>query len=241
MNLNYLQRELRLLSPPTATERFGHDPSERNVLQQLLSELGVLPPRVDDLTNLLGLKKGRIFAVRWDLTTHGVGFKQPVVTALLLFHLWRRRSPAHEIHTIIDGGNVNTCLALSFVAAQLGLRAQHVLSRLFPKDVHEYLLARGSKGLELIVAPARNVGREREFYSFLFSLMQKLRREKKYLCLWHAKYSGPAVRWMGRSLAESCGVVPDDIVAGLGSGSTIVGYSIPMREPTAWAASVNHD
>jgi cysteine synthase len=54
-------------------------------------------------------------------------------------------------------------------------------------------------------------------------------RRRTHLCLWHAKYSGLATRWIGEQFAEGWSAEPDDIVLGLGSGSTLEGFAFPLK------------
>lgn len=229
MNLVNLQKAVQELPRLADMRQFGRSVAHRAVLESLMTTLGVLPNRVDDITGALGLSRGRVFAVRWDITTGETGFKQPVMSSLLLFHLWRRRAAASEVQVLTDGGNVNTCLALSFLAERLGLRAEHILSRHFPEDIRNYMREHGRGCIKLIEAPPARMGKEREFYAYLLDMMRDPKRRRTHLCLWHAKYSGIATRWLGEALAESWNTVPDDIVLGLGSGSTLEGYAIPMK------------
>lgn len=229
MNLVNLQKAVQELPRLTNMQQFGRSAAHRAVLEPLMTKLSVLPNRVDEITGALGLSRGRVFAVRWDITTGETGFKQPVMSSLLLFHLWRRRAVASEVQVLTDGGNVNTCLALSFLAACLGLRVEHILSRHFPEDIRRYMREHGHGCMKLMEAPPARMGKEREFYAYLLDMMRDPKRRRTHLCLWHAKYSGIATRWMGEVLAESWNTMPDDIVLGLGSGSTLEGYAIPMK------------
>jgi cysteine synthase len=224
-----LQDALRELPHSSDSRTFGRGEPQRALLGALACELGVSPVRVDDLTESLGLTRGKVFAVRWDLTTGEIGFKQPVMASLLLFHLWRRRVAAERIRVLIDGGNVNTGLALAYLASRLDLRAEHVLSRHFPEDICTYILERGAGRLQLTAAPPSASGKEREFYSYLLELMSHSSRRYTHLCFWHAKYCGYATRWLGEAFAETWYTPPDDIVLGLGSGSTLEGYAIPLK------------
>ncbi|MBM4065200.1 MAG: PLP-dependent lyase/thiolase [Planctomycetes bacterium] len=230
MKLIDLQKSVQELPRLTDIRQFGRSPEQRAVLEPLLTHLGVKPVRVDDVTNMLGLNRGRVFAIRWDITSGEMGFKQPVMSSLLLFHLWRRRTLLSNVQVLIDAGNVNTSLALTHLAASLDLRAEHILSRHFPEDIRSYMLKHGHDSLTLIEAPPSKTGKEREFYSFLLELMRDVTRRRTHLCLWHAKYSGVATRWMGEAFSESWQVMPDDIVLGLGSGSTLEGYAIPLKQ-----------
>lgn len=230
MTLTDLQKSVKKLPPLADIRQFGRSASQRAILEPLMSELGVKPIRIDDVTRRLGLSQGKVLALRWDITTGETGFKQPVMCALLLFHLWRRRGSAGDVSVLTDGGNVNTALAMSYLASQLGLQAEHVLSRHFPDDIRAYMLAHGHGCLKLIEAPPSRLGREKEFYAFLLEMMRDPSRRSMHLCLWHAKYSGIATRWMGETFAESWEIAPDDIVMGLGSGSTLEGYAIPLKE-----------
>jgi len=229
MRLTDIQNSLHTLGPPRDIQSFGRTAQHRSVLESLMADLGVASIRVDDLTERLALPKGRVFAVRWDITTGMLGFKQPIISSLLLFQLWKRKADISEVGVLIDGGNVNTGLAVGYLASRLGLRAEHVLSRHFPQNIRDYILTHGSDCLTLIEAPPSDMGKEREFYGFLFQLMRNAERRRSRLCLWHAKYSGIATRWMGEAFADSWAVMPDDIVLGLGSGSTLEGYAIPLK------------
>lgn len=229
LTLQTLQDSLRQIQWSVHIRSFGRTAAQRAILTPLLAALGVKPLRVDDLTDMLRLRRGKVFAVRWDLTTGSVGFKQPVMASLLLFHLWKRRAPVDRVNTLLDGGNVNTSLALGYLAARMNVSAEHVLSRHFPEDVRTYMLRHGGSRLRLIEAPPSTLGKEREFYAFLLEWLRTSDRRRTHLCLWHAKYSGIATRWMGEAFAESWQEMPDDIVMGLGSGSTLLGYAIPLK------------
>jgi|GEM_PF-5662896 len=230
MQLTKIQETLQKLDRSKNIRSFGQTAEHRSALESLMTGLGILPTRVDDITDKLMLTRGRVFAVRWDITTGMIGFKQPVIASLLLFHLWKRKRDLSNVSVLIDGGNVNTSLALSYLADRLGLRAEHVLSRHFPEYIRHYMIDHGFNNLTLIEAPPSNVGTEREFYGHLFDLMRNSERQRSHLCLWHAKYSGLAARWMGEALAHSLEVMPDDIVLSLGSGSTLEGYATPLKK-----------
>jgi len=229
MNLLHLQETLREIGRLKHIQLFGREPRQRAILEPLMKSLGVEGIKVDELSTALGVKNGRVLAVRWDITTGQVGFKQPVMAALLLFHLWRKRCSVDDVTTIVDGGNVNTSLALGYLAQRLGLRAEHVLSRHFPEDIRAYMMDQCDGCLQLIEAPPSGLGREREFYAYLFELMQGPRRRRSHLCLWHAKYSALTTLWMGEAFADTWDLMPDDIVLGLGSGSTLGGYAVPLK------------
>jgi len=227
--LAYLYDAVRALPRTADIELFGLNEVHARLLRSLCEGLGVRPFRIDDLSESLELRRGRFLAVRWDVTTAGFGFKQPVMASLLLFSLWRRPGGIRGITTLTDGGNVNTCLALAAVGNRLGLWSEHVLSRHFPMDIREYLMARGEGRLALIEAPPANAGVEREFYSHLVDRMRTGRYRRSRLCLWHARYGGIASRWMGEALAAQCDVGIDDIVLSVGSGSTLQGFAIPVK------------
>ena len=229
MKLIEFQESVWKLPKLADLEAFGRSSSHRSILEPLLSRLGVQPLQVDDVSKVLGVTNGRVFAVRWDLTTEKVGFKQPVMSSLLLFHLWRRRTLVDPNSVLIDGGIVNTALALAWLAARLEMQAETVITRHFPDDIRDYVLNHAHGRLRLLQAPALCLGREREFYSYLVKLMRNQTRRQTHLCLWHAKYSGLAMRWMGEAFAESWGEKPDEIVLGIGSGSCLSGYAIPLK------------
>src|SRR6185369_6279205 len=167
MKLTDLYQMVRQLPAPTDLRHFGNDALQGELLEYMLRQLGVQPTQVDEISDALELERGRVFAVRWDLTVGEAGFKLPVMASLLLYHLWRRKSSPEDIRMLCDGGNINTALALGHLAKRLGLHAEHVLSRHFPEFIRSYLRDRGGNDLTLIEAPATRLGKEREFYSHL--------------------------------------------------------------------------
>lgn len=229
MNLVSLQNALRDLPQSGDFGRVTEPIEVRALLGSLLAGLSVNMPPVEDLTERIGLRRGKVLAVRWDLSAGEVGFKQTVSSALVLFHLWKRERAA-LCTTIIDGGNVNTALSLAFLADRLELQAEHVLSRHFPADIRDYIRRVGGSRLRLISAPKTYLGMEREFYAHLLELMRDPSRRRSHLCLWHAKYSGVANAWLGRTLAERIDGPIDDVVVSVGSGSTLEGYAVPIQE-----------
>jgi cysteine synthase len=220
-----LQRGLRSLDA-----RFGTSSAHRSATLSLMNAWEVPFPEIEDVTELIGCRNGAIHAIRWDKSCGTVGFKLPVMISLLVYHLLRSTTKVETLQGIIDGGNVNTALALGFLGRKLELPVEHVLSRHFPEDVRNYVLQKAGSFLSLRIAPQSDCGKEVEFYSHLIALMRARPTRGRRLCLWHAKYGGRAIEWMGRLVAERLAVPPDDVVLGLGSGATLEGVAIPIKE-----------
>ena len=187
-------------------------------------------PPVNNLTADLELDYGNISAVRLDLLREGIGLKKPVVGALLVKHLIHKLRSGKVPEGIIDGGNVNTGLALSFFANKFGIKATLIHSRFFPKYVKEFLKASSYGNLELREAPPTDDGREREFYRYLVEVVRKEYSRKGYMCLWHAKHSGKSLSPLGEQIASRISNCPDYIILSLGAGATLEGIALPIRK-----------
>lgn len=235
MNLTNLQKAVSALPREKDLSVFGMSVEHREVLIPLMCELGVMEPRVDDLSAFLNLQRGKVLAVRWDVACGDIGFKLPVFASLLLFHLWNSRRDLKDVRFLTDGGNVSSALAMSALASKLGLRAEHVISWQFPQDIRDYMTHQAGGVLDLIAAPNIGGPREREFYGHLLQRMASAELRQERLCLWHAKYSAMASKWLGTILAAKLPSGFDDLVLSLGAGTTLGGYAIPIKE-----AQCNH-
>jgi cysteine synthase len=187
-----------------------------------------LPP-VEDISGPLELTRGQVLAVRYDSLAGGIGLKKPVVSALLVRQVLLQPPAFPLISGIVDGGNVNTGLALGHFAKRFKLKARLVLSRHFPEDVRRYIEEASDGRLETIVAPPSHLGREREFYSFLVSLIRE-RLLPNFIPLWHAKYGGVVLRSLGEELARQIPKPPDYIVLCIGAGATLEGLALPIQK-----------
>ena len=230
MNLTSLQEAVSALPREKDLSVFGMSAEHREVLIPLMCELGVVEPRVDDLSAFLNLQRGKVLAVRWDVACGDIGFKLPVFASLLLFHLWKSRRDLTDVRILTDGGNVSSALALSALAGKLCLRAEQVISWQFPQDIRDYMTHQAGGVLDLIAAPNIGGPREREFYGHLLQRMASVELRHQRLCLWHAKYCATASKWLGTILAAKLPSGFDDLVLSLGAGTTLGGYAIPIKE-----------
>lgn len=188
-----------------------------------------LPP-IDDVTDQIGVSRGRVLTVRLDSFGRGIGHKIPVVGGLLLRSVAKSLRRPALIEGLIDGGNVSTGLALGHFAKKFELRARLVVSRYFPDDMLRYVESASDGRLTTTRAPRANVGREREFYKYLRDIMRDRRKRKGLSCLWHAKYGGMVLRPLGEMLASTMEEMPQTIVLPIGAGATLQGWALPIHE-----------
>lgn len=186
-------------------------------------------PLVTDLTDILEIEKGgKVYAVRMDLNKGVDNHKKPVVAGLILRGILRGRIPKEGIDTLIDSGNFNSAKAIRFYADRFGMKGIYIMSRLFPQHIIDLI---ESDNFKVIRAPHRyDNAREREFYEYLFELMQNRDFRKNKFCLWHAKYGGEVMYPIGRDISANFEEVPDYVVSCIGAGSTLEGFQISMQD-----------
>lgn len=185
-------------------------------------------PRIDDITDYLPLKKGRVYAVRMDLTPNVDNHKKQVAGALILRGILSHRIPSPHIDTIIDGGSYSSASALKYYVEKFGMQGIYVMSRLCPEDILSLLR---SDRFSIIQAPANpTLPREREFYSFLYDQMTDKDFSKNKFCLWHPKYGGKVSYPLGKELAQKVPTEIQYVVSCLGAGTTLEGTQIPIQD-----------
>lgn len=185
-------------------------------------------PRIDDITKHLPLDRGKVYAIRMDLTPNLDNHKKQVVAALILRGILTHKLPNQSIDTLIDGGNYSSASALRYYTEKFGMKGIYVMSRLFPEDVLSLLR---SDDFSIIQAPHNpELPREREFYKYLFDRMKDKEFRKNKFCLWHAKYGGQATYPLGKELAQTVPLNLDYIVSCLGAGTTLEGTQIPIQD-----------
>ncbi|MBU1100222.1 MAG: pyridoxal-phosphate dependent enzyme [Bacteroidetes bacterium] len=187
-------------------------------------------PKIDDLSEILELKKGKVLAVRMDSAYGITGFKKPVVASLILKRTIEAAKHGVINNCWIDGGNVNSALALAYYAKKFEGKAAYVISRLFPDYFINYVNDTSNYLLEFIKAPNLKLGIERDFYKYLLDLVRKDPKFRNYQPLWHAKYSGEYTQFIGLEISEKMKERPDYIVAVIGAGTTIEGQAIPIKK-----------
>ena len=157
------------------------------------------------------------------------GFKKPVVACLILKRLIESVKRKEYNKNWIDGGNVNSCLALAYYAKKFDGNAAFVMSRFFPESVMDYIGKTSNESIHLIKAPNLGLGIERDFYKYLVDLVRNDSEYRRYQSLWHAKYGGDYTKLLGHELADELNICPDYIVTVVGAGSTIEGHAIPVK------------
>jgi cysteine synthase len=186
-------------------------------------------PEIEDVSDILKISKGKVFAVRMDKAYGITGFKKPVMASLILKRLIESARRDDYNKKWIDGGNVNSALALAHYAQKFDGDAAYVMSRFFPDYVLEYIQEVSNGSIRLIKAPNLSLGIERDFYQYLVEIVRSDSRYKSYQPLWHAKYSGAYTQFLGYELADSVSFCPDYIVTVVGAGSTLEGQAIPIK------------
>jgi len=191
--------------------------------------LEIETPILENISDILELKKGNVFAIRLDKSYGITGFKKPVIASLILKRLIEASKRKEYNKKWIDGGNVNSSLALAYFAKKFEGEATYIMSRFFPEYIINYIKEISENGIEIIQAPNLKLGVERDFYQFLLNLVRTDEKFKNYQPLWHAKYSGEYSKFLGEDIIECLDFIPDYIVLVVGAGSTLEGQAIPIK------------
>ena len=194
--------------------------------------LEIEKPVIENISDVLQLKQGNVYAVRMDKSYGLTGFKKPVIASLVLKRLIESVKRKQYNKKWIDGGNVNSSLALGYFAKKFNGEATYIMSRFFPPFLLDYIREVSENAIRLIKAPDLELGIERDFYQYLLYLIRNKTEFKEYQPLWHAKYSGEYSTFLGNDLADSLksmNLMPDYIVLVLGAGSTLEGEAIPVK------------
>ena len=191
--------------------------------------LEIETPMAENISETLEVSKGRVYAVRFDKTFGETGFKKPVIASLILKRLIESVKRGVFSKKWIDGGNVNSSLALGYYAKKFNGEATYIMSRFFPEYVLDYVKETSQNSIDIIKAPNLKLGIERDFYKYLVNLIRFDKKFKKYQPLWHAKFSGEYSEVLGQELANSLNFCPDYIVVAVGAGSTLEGQAIPIK------------
>jgi cysteine synthase len=192
--------------------------------------LEIETPELEDISRILRLSKGKVWAVRMDRAYGITGFKKPVMASLILKRLIEAARKNERTKKWIDGGNVNSSLALAYYAEKFHGEAAYVMSRFFPDYVLDYISEVSNRSIDLIKAPNLSLGIERDFYQHLLDLVRRDSRYKTYQPLWHAKYGGAYTQFLGSDLADKISSCPDYIVTVVGAGATLEGQAIPIQK-----------
>lgn len=186
-------------------------------------------PIIENITDVLELTKGNVFAVRLDKSYGITGFKKPVIASLILKRLIDASKRKEYNKKWIDGGNVNSSLALAYFAKKFGGEATYIMSRFFPDYILNYIKEISENSIKIIKAPNLKLGVERDFYQYLLNLIRTDEDFKNYQPLWHAKYSGEYSDFLGKDILDNLNFCPDYIVLVVGAGSTLEGQAIPIK------------
>jgi hypothetical protein len=197
--------------------------------QRVREILEIETPEIEDVSDILEISRGKVLAVRMDKTYGITGFKKPVIASLILKRLIEAVRRNEYDKKWIDGGNVNSSLALAYYVKKFDGKAAFVMSRFFPEYVMDYIRKISDRSIHLIKAPNLGLGIERDFYQYLVDLVRTDHRYKTYQPLWHAKYGGEYTQVLGNELANELNFCPDYIVTVVGAGSTIEGQAIPAK------------
>jgi len=193
---------------------------------QIRGILEISTPPISNLSDALHLTQGSVYAIRSDLTD---SHKKNMVAGLILRQVMRGKIPRQGIDTFVDTGSINSALAIKHLSQKLGMNVEYVMSRAFNPKVVEMLEQDG--GFVVNIAPKReNVDPVREYVLHLAELLKdtKFRKNKCYLN--HTKQGWNAVYPIGREIAEQLEVPPDYIVLSVGSGSTLGGIGLGIKD-----------
>jgi len=161
----------------------------------------------------------------------GIGLKLPVVAELILRQLIRKADKPERIATIqgfIDGGSVNTGLAMGYYAQRLGLRNVLVTSHVMPRDVLDYVAERSSGHLEIIQdVSSDHLSPE---VSLTKHFMNVRKNYPNHIPLFHSLHSWVVLRPLGDKIADGLNEKPDSIVLSLGAGATLGGIAVPIKK-----------
>lgn len=186
-------------------------------------------PIIENISGILNLSKGSVYAIRHDKSYGLTGFKKPVIASLILKKLIEATKHNEINKKWIDGGNVNSALALAYFAKKFKGEATYIMSRFFPDFVLDYIKKISENSINIIQAPNLKLGVERDFYQFLLNLIRKNEEFKNYQPLWHAKFSGEYSSFLGDDILKDISFEPDYIVLVVGAGSTLEGQAIPIK------------
>lgn len=163
-----------------------------------------------------------ISAVRMEGTSLEGNLKQSIFWGLLILHILRG-TVNKKTKTLVDGGNVNSALALGQLTKRLGLKSHYVISHRFPNDIKLFVSRHVDR---LHEAPAKSgVSIEREFYSELLGILRAEYADGTGVGLWHAKFGLDVARAIGKLLAREgtfAGRRPSKLVTMVGSGASLV-------------------
>ncbi|MBK7689559.1 MAG: hypothetical protein IPJ31_00010 [Bacteroidetes bacterium] len=179
--------------------------------------LEIEKPIIENISETLQLAKGSVHAVRLDESYGITGFKKPVVASLILKKLIESAKRNEYNRKWIDGGNVNSSLALAYFTKKFGGEATYIMSRFFPDYVLNYIKTVSENSISIIQAPNLELGVERDFYQYLLTLVRHDADFKDFQPLWHAKFSGEYSTFLGDDLIKCLDFIPDYIVLVLGA------------------------
>lgn len=191
--------------------------------------LEIEKPIIENISEILEVTKGNVFAVRLDKSYGITGFKKPVIASLILKRLIEATKRKEYNKKWIDGGNVNSSLALAYFANKFGGDATYIMSRFFPDYILDYIKKVSQNSIKIIKAPNLKLGVERDFYQYLLTLIRTDEAFTEYQPLWHAKYSGEYSDFLGKDILDYLDFCPDYIVLVVGAGSTLEGQAIPIK------------
>lgn len=185
-------------------------------------------PAVHNFTDVTGVTQGKVYAVRYDLTSGVDNHKKEVVGGLILRSVLEGKLPCDGVDTLIDAGNVNSAMALKYYTKKFGMKGKYIMSRMFPQSIIDVL---ESDHFQVEQAPAKyETAREREFYEYMIDRMKTRDFRKNKHCLLHARYGGEVSAPFGEKIVANLEITPTHVVSCLGAGSTLQGLQLPVQD-----------
>ncbi len=177
------------------------------------------PLVLSDIAPISGSRSlNTVSSIRFDQQSNLPNLKKPIVSGLLLRGLLTGELNSRT-ELIMDGGNVNTGLALGYYAKKLDLKVEYIVSRYFLDEMVAVLEAPHVSVTK--APPSPDLGLEEEFYIFLRERFIAFRRKQNIFATWHAKRCFFAAKMYSRHIASSFTSSPDAIVTAVGSGATL--------------------
>lgn len=199
--------------------------------QEIIDAMEFALPPIQDISDKLPLTSGKVYAIRMDLNPGVDNHKKHVVGWLILRNILAWFIREEHKKTLTDGGNFNSAKALRYYTEKLDLDWLYIMSRLFPEDILNFLR---TETFHIEKAPKDlSVGREREFYDFLYKRFKtESDFRNSHVPLWHARHWGEAMLPFGEKIADALTFSPDYVVSWLWAWTSLEWVQIPIKNKT---------
>jgi len=221
-------RRNRISTTVDAIERCLLDPTVQKILR-------VNRPELTDYSELLGLRRGRVYGIEYRLMGPTGSHKDLMVGALIVAQVMARALPREGIDTLTDAGFFNSALATKFYSAHFGLKGTYFIQDSTPLNLLDDLQDENFEVVRVPVpVPESGIDKKNETY---LALLRRFHKDPNFLTrarhLGHAEIGFFAVmpygRMLARLLAEK-GIRPSAMVTSVGAGTTMVGIGEQLHD-----------